>query len=346
MLKDFYQGQKTKSKITVLGGGSWGTTIAILLADKGLPVTIWEYFSENVVSMRSDRENKKYLPGIKIPQDVQITDDLKEALNGSEILVVALPSHTVRMHMQRISSLKMNVRAIVILSKGLEDGTFFRMSRVVSDCLGKKYSEKIVTVSGPSHAEEVSLKFPTAVVAAGQNQELLEDIQQIFGNEYFRIYTNPDQVGVELGGSLKNIIAIACGISDGLGYGDNTKAGLITRGLAEISRFVITQGANPTTFMGLSGLGDLVVTCTSRHSRNRKLGELIGKGNTLREALGQMVMVAEGVKTTKSAFDLSQRDGIDMPITNEVYKVLYQNQSPREAVDNLLKRKQKSEVEA
>lgn len=361
MLKDFYQGQKTKSKITVLGGGSWGTTIAILLADKGLPVTIWEYFSENVVSMRSDRENKKYLPGIKIPQDVRITDDLEEALNGSEILVVALPSHTVRMHMQRIKclmvknppispfkkgGLKGDLHAIVILSKGLEDGTFFRMSQVVSDCLGKKYSEKIVTVSGPSHAEEVSLKFPTAVVAAGRNQELLEDIQQIFGNEYFRIYTNPDQVGVELGGSLKNIIAIACGISDGLGYGDNTKAGLITRGLAEISRFVITQGANPTTFMGLSGLGDLVVTCTSRHSRNRKLGELIGKGNTLREALGQMVMVAEGVKTTKSAFNLSQRDGIDMPITNEVYKVLYQNQSPREAVDNLLKRKQKSEVEA
>lgn len=344
MLKNFYQGQKIKSKITVLGGGSWGTTIAVLLAEKGLPVTIWEYFNENVVSMRNDRENKKYLPGIKIPQDVQITDNLEEALNGSEILVVALPSHTVRTYMQKMSNLKINVQAVVILSKGLEDGTFFRMSQVVSDCLGKGYSEKIVTLSGPSHAEEVSLKFPTAVVVAGKNRKLLEDIQQIFGNEYFRIYTNLDQIGVELGGSLKNIIAIACGISDGLGYGDNTKAGLITRGLAEISRFVIAHGANPTTFMGLSGLGDLVVTCTSRHSRNRRFGELIGNGNTLSDALGKMVMVAEGVRTTKSAFDLSQRDGIDMPITTEVYKVLYQNQSPLEAVNNLLRRKQKSEV--
>lgn len=345
MLKDFYQGQKIESKITVLGGGSWGTTVAVLLAEKGYPVTIWEYFKENVLLMQKDRENKKYLPGINIPQNVQITNDFEGALTDSEILVVALPSHTVRMHIQRMSSLKINVCAIVILSKGLEDGTFFRMSQVVVDCLGKNYSEKIVTVSGPSHAEEVSLKFPTAVVAAGQNQELLEDIQQRFGNEYFRIYTNTDQVGVEFGGSLKNIIAIACGISDGLGYGDNTKAGLITRGLAEISRFVVAHGANPTTFMGLSGLGDLVVTCTSRHSRNRKLGELIGKGDTLSEALVKVVMVAEGVKTTKSVFNLSQRDGIDMPITTEVYKVLYQNQSPREAVDNLLKRKQKSEVE-
>lgn len=338
-----------RGKITVLGGGSWGTTIAVLLAEKGLPVTIWEYFHENVLSMQNDGENKKYLPGIKIPKNVQITDNLEEALSNSEILVVALPSHTVRTHMQKIARLMVKsspikIYAIVILSKGLENGTFFRMSEVVNDCLGKEYGEKIVTLSGPSHAEEVSLKFPAAVVVAGKNQGLLENVQQIFGNEYFRIYTNPDQVGVELGGSLKNIIAIACGISDGLGYGDNTKAGLITRGLAEISRFVIAQGANPVTFMGLSGLGDLVVTCTSRHSRNRKLGELIGKGHTLAEALEKMIMVAEGVKTAKSAFDLSQKNKIDMPITNEVYKVLYQNQSPLEAVNNLLKRKQKGEV--
>ncbi|MFH1288719.1 MAG: NAD(P)H-dependent glycerol-3-phosphate dehydrogenase [bacterium] len=336
---------ESMDKITVLGGGSWGTTMAILLAEKGLSVTIWEYFKENVVLMRNDRENKKYLPGIKIPQNVRVTDNLEEALNNSEILVVALPSHTIRIHMQKINYFKINIlHAIVILSKGLENGTFFRMSEVVNDCLGKEYDGKIVTLSGPSHAEEVSLKFPTAVVAAGKDHELLENIQRIFGNEYFRVYTNPDQVGVELGGSLKNIIAIACGISDGLGYGDNTKAGLITRGLAEISRFVAAQGGDPVTSMGLSGLGDLVVTCTSRHSRNRKLGELIGKGNTLSEALEKMVMVAEGVKTTKSAFDLSQKNKIDMPITGEVYKVLYQNQSPLDAVNNLLRRKQKSEI--
>ncbi|MEW6087272.1 MAG: NAD(P)H-dependent glycerol-3-phosphate dehydrogenase [bacterium] len=332
------------SKISILGGGSWGTTMAILLAEKGLPVIIWEYFKENAALMERERENKRLLPGIKIPQSVQITDNIEEAVNDSEVLVVALPSHTVRQHMEKVSHLKTNPCAIVILSKGLENGTFFRMSEVIEDCLGGGYREKIVTLSGPSHAEEVSRKFPTAVVVAGRDQDLLENIQQVFGNEYFRIYTNPDQVGVELGGSLKNIIAIACGISDGLGYGDNTKAGLITRGLAEISRFVIAHGANPVTFMGLSGLGDLVVTCTSRHSRNRRLGELIGQGNNLQEALGKMIMVAEGVKTTKSAFDLSKKNKIDMPITCEVYKVLYENQSPREAVNNLLRRKQKSEI--
>jgi glycerol-3-phosphate dehydrogenase (NAD(P)+) len=332
------------SKITVLGGGSWGTTMAILLAEKGLPVTIWEYLHENVLMIQKDRENKKYLPGIKIPQSVQITDDLEEALKNSEIILVVLPSHTVRSHMKKIALMKINPYAFVILSKGLENDTFFRMSEVVKDCLGKEYSEKIITLSGPSHAEEVSRKFPTAVVIAGSGQELLENIQQVFSNDYFRIYTNSDQIGVELGAALKNIIAIACGISDGLGYGDNTRAGIITRGLAEISRFLAAQGAVPSTFMGLSGLGDLVVTCTSRHSRNRKLGELIGQGNTLSQALEKMIMVAEGVKTAKSAFALSQKNKIEMPITSEVYKVLYENQSPLAAVNNLLKRKQKSEI--
>lgn len=332
------------SKITVLGGGSWGTAMAILLAEKGLPVTIWEYLSENVLLLQKDRENKKYLSGIKIPQNVQITDNLEEALKNSEIVLVVLPSHTVRSHMQKIARMKIDPYAFVILSKGLENDTFFRMSEVVKDCLGKEYSERIITLSGPSHAEEVSRQFPTTVVVAGSNQELLEYIQKVFSNDYFRIYTNPDQIGVELGSSMKNIIAIACGISDGLGYGDNTKAGIITRGLAEISRFVIAQGAKPATFMGLSGLGDLVVTCTSRHSRNRKLGELIGQGNTLSQALEKMIMIAEGVKTSKSAFELSQKNKIDMPITSEVYKVLYENQSPLDAVNNLLKRKQKSEI--
>lgn len=332
------------SKITVLGGGSWGTAMAVLLGEKGLPVTVWEYSRENVLLLQKDRENKKYLPGIKIPGNVQITDNLEEALTGSEIVLVVLPSHTVRAHMLKMARMKIDPYAFVILSKGLENNTFFRMSEVVKDCLGSEYSEKIITLSGPSHAEEVSLKFPTAVVVAGSDQELLENIQQVFSNDYFRIYTNSDQIGVELGGSLKNIIAIACGISDGLGYGDNTKAGIITRGLAEISRFVLAQGAKPSTFMGLSGLGDLVVTCTSRHSRNRRLGELIGQGNTLTQALEKMVMIAEGVKTAKSAFELSQKNKIDMPITGEVYRVLYEDQSPLDAVNNLLKRKQKSEI--
>jgi glycerol-3-phosphate dehydrogenase (NAD(P)+) len=246
--------------------------------------------------------------------------------------------------MQKIARMKIDPYAFVILSKGLENGTFFRMSEVLKDCLGKEYGKKIITLSGPSHAEEVSRKFPTAVVVAGEDKYILDNIQQVFGNDYFRIYTNPDQIGVELGAALKNIIAIACGISDGLGYGDNTRAGIITRGLAEISRFVLAQGAAPSTFMGLSGLGDLVVTCTSRHSRNRGLGELIGRGNTLSQALEKMIMIAEGVKTAKSAFDLSQKNKIDMPITSEVYKVLYENQSPLDAVNNLLKRRQKGEI--
>ncbi|MDD5772756.1 MAG: NAD(P)H-dependent glycerol-3-phosphate dehydrogenase [bacterium] len=332
------------SKITVLGGGSWGTAMAVLLAEKGLPVTLWEYLRENVLLLQKDRENKKYLPGIKIPQSVQITDNLDEAMKNSEIVLVVLPSHTIRSHMQKIARMKIDPYAFVILSKGLENDTFFRMSEVVKDCLGEGYGRKIITLSGPSHAEEVSLKFPTAVVIAGEDKYILENIQQVFGNDYFRIYTNPDQIGVELGAALKNIIAIACGISDGLGYGDNTRAGIITRGLAEISRFMAARGAAPYTFMGLSGLGDLVVTCTSRHSRNRRLGELIGQGNTLSQALDKMIMIAEGVKTAKSAFDLSQKNKIDMPITTEVYKVLFENQSPFDAVNNLLKRKQKSEI--
>lgn len=332
------------SKITVLGGGSWGTAMAVLLAEKGLPVTIWEYLRENVLLLQKDRENKKYLPGINIPQNIQITDDLEDALKNAEIVLIVLPSHTIRSQMRKIALMNIDPYAFVILSKGLENDTFFRMSEVVKDCMGKEYGKKIITLYGPSHAEEVSRKFPTAVVVAGEDQNIMENIQQVFSNDYFRIYTNPDQIGVELGGSLKNIIAIACGISDGLGYGDNTKAGIITRGLAEISRFVIAQGAKPATFMGLSGLGDLVVTCTSKHSRNRRLGELIGKGNTLTQALEKMIMIAEGVKTTKSAFGLSQKNKIDMPITSEVYKVLYEDQSPLDAVNNLLKRKQKSEI--
>jgi len=330
-------------KVGVLGGGSWGTTLAILLYEKGLSVKIWEFSEEQVIRVRQKRENVKFLPGIFIPPEIEITSCLEEVVKESEVIIVALPSQVVRGVVERLST--MIIPGVVIISavKGLEISTMKRISEVIGESIPQKI--QIGVISGPSHAEEVSRKIPTAVVSSGQDEKTAKFIQELFLTPNLRVYTNTDLVGVELGGALKNIMAIAAGISDGLGLGDNTKAALITRGLVEIIKIGRVLGAKEATFLGLSGLGDLVVTCTSKYSRNRYLGEMIGKGSSLQEVLDSMTMVAEGVPTTKAAKELAKKVNIELPITNEVYKVLFEGKDPKQAVSDLMMRSAKAEEE-
>ncbi len=339
-------GRKTqKKRITVLGAGSWGTSLAILLNDNGHEVVLWEKFPELAEALRREHENKRFLPGISIPWSIKITSKLEEALADSAYIVFVTPSHTIRNVARKVSASKhFNPEAIIInASKGLEHDTLCRISTVLREELPQ--GRKLITgLLGPSHAEEVSRKMPTSVVIAGCDQAILEEIQNIFMTEHFRVYTNKDLVGVELGVSLKNTIAIAAGICDGLGYGDNTKAALITRGLAEIKRLGFELGARNETFSGLSGIGDLIATCMSRHSRNRYVGEQIGKGKRLRDVLDGMVMIAEGVKTTKAAVKLSKKTGVELPIAEQVYSVLFHGKNPEKAIKDLMLRKAKKEM--
>ena len=338
--------KKRKSKrITVLGAGSWGTTLALLLNDNGHEIVLWEYFSDLADKISRERENRKYLPGVKIPASVTVTSDLDRALVDSSHVLFVTPSHTVRNVAAMVSSATSFRKSFVIVnaSKGLEEKTLCRMSEVLGQELPQTRG-RIVGLLGPSHAEEVSRKMPTSIVVAGPNLEILEKTQQIFMNEYFRVYTNNDLIGVELGVSLKNTIAIAAGICDGLGFGDNTKAALLTRGLAEIKRLVSKLGGREETLSGLAGVGDLIVTCMSRHSRNRYVGEQIGKGKSIQEVLAGMVMVAEGVKTTRAAVALSRRSGVELPIAEQVYRVLFYRKDPRKAIRDLMVRKAKKEM--
>jgi glycerol-3-phosphate dehydrogenase (NAD(P)+) len=332
------------AKITVLGAGSWGIAISVLLHFNGHRVILWEFDHLEMTKLSQKREHKQKLPGIVIPKQVNITDDLTSASSGAEILVLALPSHTVREVAKKLARLKLADPVIVNLAKGIENDTLCRMSGVLREELPSNLHDKIVTLSGPSHAEEVSNKIPTTVVVAGFKEEIAKEIQQTFMNFYFRVYTNSDIIGVELGGSLKNVIAIAAGICDGMGLGDNSRGALITRGLAEIVRLGEKLGAKRETFAGLSGLGDLVTTCISKYSRNRFVGEQIGKGKTLDQVLKEMTMVAEGVKTTKSAYQLSIQHEVEMPITQQVYQVLFENKQPQQAITELMTRDPKSEI--
>ncbi len=327
-------------KISVLGAGSWGTTIAILLASKGYQISLWEHYVEHVDMLNKHRENIKFLPGVSIPEEIVITNNIEECLQNTECLIVVVPSHAVRAVLRRCSSLIGNDVVIVSAAKGLEQDTLNTVSEVIES---ETKHEFIGVLSGPSHAEEVSRCVPTTVVSAARQEKTARFIQELFSTPYFRVYTNLDIKGVELGGSLKNIIALASGILCGLGFGDNTNAALITRGLAEISRLGVVMGANRETFFGLSGIGDLVVTCTSKHSRNRYLGELIGKGMSLNEALSTMTMVAEGVNTTKAAFILSKKLGIELPITTAIHDVLFEGKNPQKAVEGLMSRELRSE---
>ncbi len=330
-------------KIGVLGGGSWGTTLAILLHEKGFYVKVWEFSREQVESIKARRENIRFLPGIFISNEIEFTTSLEDVVKEAEVIVIVLPSQVVRDVVKQLVSIIKPGVVIVSAVKGLEIVTMKRISEVITEYLPQ--GARIGVISGPSHAEEVSRKIPTAIVSAAEDEKVAKFIQELFLNPNLRVYTNTDLIGVELGGALKNIVAIAAGISDGLGLGDNTKAALITRGLVEIIRVGKISGAKESTFLGLSGLGDLVVTCTSKHSRNRHLGEMLGKGISLEDALSSMVMVAEGVPTTKAAKELANKVNIELPITNEVYNILFERKNPKEAVTDLMLRSAKKEEE-
>ncbi len=328
--------------IGVIGGGSWGTALAILLLNNGHNVDIWIRDSLQIQHIKESNENQKYLPGIVIPPNLNLTNDISKVIYDKQIIVLAIPSHGVRQILNETKNIINKDQVIVNVAKGIENNTLLRISQIVEEIL--PYNPYAV-LSGPSHAEEVARNMPTTVVSASKDKKVAEYVQDIFMSSYFRVYTNPDVVGVELGGSLKNVIALGAGISDGLGYGDNTKAALMTRGIIEMARLGKKMGANSATFSGLSGIGDLIVTCTSMHSRNRRAGILIGQGKSLGEAIDSVGMVVEGIKTTKSAYELAKREQVVMPITEEIYQVLYEGKNVKNSVDNLMLRDKKPEME-
>lgn len=332
-------------KIGVIGAGSWGTALAKLLAEKGLDVTLWIHEPELCEEMKRTRINSFYLPEVRLPENLKFTNSLEEGINDAELIVSVTPSHVVREVMNKASRFIKPGTIVVTASKGIENDTLMTMSQVLEDLLAKKNGIPIVALSGPSFAKDVARCLPTAVTVASKDSSACKIAQNIFSTPYFRTYTHNDIIGVELGGALKNVIAIAAGVSQGLGLGHSTLAALITRGLAEITRLGIKLGADAKTFMGLSGIGDLVLTCTGELSRNRSVGIRLGRGEKLEDILSSMRMVAEGVKTAKSAYNLSKKFSVEMPITEETYKLLYEGREPGEAVISLMKRELKSEME-
>lgn len=328
-------------KIAVLGDGGWGTTLALLLDNKGFRVTLWGAFEDYVSYLKAKRINTRFLPGIKLPASLNITSDLREALEGRDLIVLAVPSQYMRRVLKKVKKCSRAGSAMYLsVTKGIEAGSLKRMSELIREELGRP---RLGVLSGPTIAHEVARGIPTTAVIASPDRKLRRMLQDIFMTPRLRIYTNDDVTGVELGGSLKNVIAIACGISDGLGFGTNTKAAILSRGLAEISRLGKKMGAKAATFGGITGLGDLVTTCTSLYSRNRFVGERIGRGETLKKISSKMRMVAEGIITAKSAYALSLRYKVDTPITREVYRVLYRNKPPLRAVRDLMMRQKKEE---
>lgn len=334
-----------QTKICVVGAGSWGTALAVHLAKLDFPVWLWGRPEDGIDLIRSERENRRFLPGIVIPENIYPQTDPALSLTDADVLVLSVPSQALRSVLQKLQPFIPDHVYIVNTAKGLEISSGMRLSQVIKEVLGSSRRDKFAVLSGPSHAEEVSLQLPTAVTVAAYNQDTAFYIQDIFMDHYFRVYTNPDVAGVELGGALKNIIALATGITYGLGYGDNTAAALLTRGLAEMIRMGAAMGGDPRTFSGLSGIGDLVVTCASQHSRNRRAGQLIGQGKNLQETLEIIGMVVEGAHTTRSVHQLANEMNIDMPITKACYRILYESQDPREEVEQLMKRQRKHEVE-
>jgi glycerol-3-phosphate dehydrogenase (NAD(P)+) len=327
-------------RVGVIGAGSWGTALAKVLCENGHQVTLWARQAQLVAKLERERYNTQYLPGVPLPASLHFTTDLAEATHAAEFVLIAVPSHGLRAVVQQFSRLPSDC-ILISAVKGIETDSLMRMSEVITSLLGE--SAPVVVLSGPTLAAEVADQIPTAAVVAGRDLAAAKAVQEIFMNPYFRVYAHHDMIGVELGGALKNIIALAAGITDGVGFGDNTKAALMTRGLVEITRLGTKLGAETTTFAGLSGMGDLFVTCMSFKSRNRYVGEQIGKGRTLQEILQGMVMVAEGVRTTQAAYRLAQQAGVEMPITTEVYRVLFENKNPQQAVRALMTREAKVE---
>ena len=329
-------------KVCVIGAGSWGSALALSLYKNGHQIHIWTKDIEQVEEINDTRQNSRYLPGIHFPEDLIVSNHLEEAINNSKIVVLAVPSQAVRSICRQIKPFINNDQIIVDVAKGLEKGTGLRLSQVAKEEL--PYNP-YVTLSGPSHAEEVSKFMPTTLVAACEDINFAQEVQDTFMSPSLRVYTNPDIIGVELGGALKNIIAFGAGMCDGLGYGDNTKAALMTRGITEIGRLGVAMGANVNTFTGLAGIGDLIVTCTSMHSRNRRAGILIGQGKSLDETLKEVKMVVEGITATEVAYEVSKKMNIEMPITSAIYSVLHEGKNANEVVVNLMMRSKKHEIE-
>jgi len=334
-----------RQTICVLGAGSWGITLANYLTDLGHRLRLWEFDPAVAERLDRERQRREMLPDVTIQAGIRITSDLAAAVCNAEILFLVVPSHVCRSVLQSLKTTPMRVDALLVsCSKGIENDTQMRISEIVQQVMPQFNFDRFAVLSGPSHAEEVGKRIPTAVVVASQSEEYAAVLQRTLSSNFFRIYRGCDIAGVELGGSLKNVIAIAAGICDGAGFGDNTKAALQPRGLAEITRLGRKLGADPLTFAGLSGMGDLIVTCMSRHSRNRYLGEQIGRGKTLTQALESMTMVAEGVRTCKSAVVLADQHQVDMPICRQVYEILFHQKDPGHSLVELMSREGKPEV--
>lgn len=329
-------------KVAVIGSGGWGTALAVMLANNGHDIDLWSFEDAEYERLARDRENKMFLPGVAFPENIVCTTDISVAKNA-EVVVMAVPSFAVRATAKSLSEYITDEHIVVNVAKGIEKNTSMRLSEIIEEELSGK--GKIVVLSGPSHAEEVGRGVPTAIIATSKHKEAAETVQDVFMNERFRVYVTDDVVGVELGAALKNVMALAAGVCDGLGLGDNTKAALMTRGLAEMIRLGSALGGKEETFSGLAGLGDLIVTCMSMHSRNRRAGILIGKGLSTDEALKEVGAVVEGYYATQSAIELANKVQVEMPITEEVYKILFENANAQESLLRLMMREKKSESE-
>ena len=333
------------AKISVIGSGGWGIALAILLHENGHNLTIWSFDKKEVEELKETRQNKAKLPNILIPNDIEVTNDLKGAVDNKDILVLAVPSKAIRSVSKSLKDIIKDNQIIVNVAKGLEEDTLKTMTDIIEEELKEK-NPQVAVLSGPSHAEEVGKGIPTTCVVSAHNKELTLYLQNIFMNPSFRVYTSPDMIGVEIGGALKNVIALAAGIADGLNYGDNTKAALITRGIKEISTLGVAMGGEQSTFYGLTGLGDLIVTCASMHSRNRRAGILLGQGKTLDEAIKEVNMVVEGVYSAKSALMAAKKYNVEIPIIEQVNAVLFENKNAAEAVNELMIRDKKLEIQS
>lgn len=328
------------ARIGILGAGSWGTALAILLHDNGHDVTVWSIHEEEVETLNTTRRHVRKLPGVEIPEGIVFTTDMKETMSDKDVCVLAVPSPFIRSTCQKMKQYVRAGQIIVNVAKGIEENTLYTLTDIIEEEL--PYADACV-LSGPSHAEEVSRRLPTTCVVSSRTRKTAEYLRSVFVSPVFRVYISPDMLGIELGGALKNVIALAAGTADGLGYGDNTKAALITRGIAEIARLGIKMGGKPETFYGLTGIGDLIVTCASVHSRNRKAGYLMGQGYTMEEAMKEVQMVVEGVYSAKAALELSRKYQVEMPIVEQVNKVLFENKNAEEAVKELMLRDKKIE---
>ncbi len=326
--------------ISIIGAGSWGIALAVLLHKNGHHVTVWSVIETEIRMLQKEREHKDKLPGVKLPEDMVFTTDLEQAVKGAEVLVLAVPSPYTRSTSHSMASLVKEGQVIVNVAKGIEEKTLLTLSQIIEEEIPQA---NVAVLSGPSHAEEVGRGIPTTIVVGAKDKETAEYLQNIFMNEVFRVYISPDVLGIELGAALKNVVALAAGIADGLGYGDNTKAAFITRGITVIARLGVAMGGRFETFCGLTGIGDLIVTCASMHSRNRRAGILIGQGYTMKQAMDEVKMVVEGVYSAKAAMGLAKKFDVQLPIIEQVNAVLFEGQLADEAVKNLMLRDKKIE---